>query len=375
MKQSILVLLFIAIIKLSFSQIGTIKVAKPEKKDSVSSNSPVSIKYIYERNGKPPLTFYCVDLTIENKTNEIKWYLFPYWGSDSLKSNGIFIGWKDSTTNYVSSKKFSDSLKSISEIIEITFYGTGHFRAFCLQGNSYIHFSYYVFDSWKYITDIDICEADSLLINSNIPIEKILPYNVISSKNASVINGDYHYLDWDYRKHESIKYSKQKINYIQAKGIKKYRASLNVCKVSFLIQQLNKYLDGDSSYYAHQYKPLWKPYDTASFNIKDSIFKQNLPLEPRSNFEKIKKELDSLEVKPHWSYGRYVFSAHNSQTLIDELNELVKKKGDIKHISKGTSPNQEAMALFEKKQKIISAYAIEYVWNENQKKYVLKHEY
>jgi len=232
LKTFILVLLF-CVSEIVYS--NNIKLTHPYLSPLDSSKYDVKIIFNGQRPGKPPLRFNYVNLVMKNNYSSPKWFLFPYWGDDTLKTDGVFGNHGMPDFNNIEGKEYYDSLISY-KFVEIRFvadYSGDCFIAFYLPGNMYLEIVNYIIESWKDIPDMEVWEVDSLLVNGETPLNEWLPYDVLSSSRGTVkelfndtrdneIN-----LNWDYKNScPRTDLPTEKIKYIQSKGVKKYRVKM-----------------------------------------------------------------------------------------------------------------------------------------------------
>lgn len=190
---------------------------------------PVKIKQISVGYGKPNLQFYNVEINIKNSTDSMRWYLFPDHANDTLDPAGVFKAPAPWQNGYIVGRKFPDS-PTTYKIVNIHFLGEYKgFVAFCILPHSSVRFVNYTIESWGDVTAIDAWEVSGLLVDGKTPLDKWLPYGVSSTKNAYINSkkgsgSDWTNLDWDFKQRNPRKdYPAGGINYIAAKGIKKYR--------------------------------------------------------------------------------------------------------------------------------------------------------
>jgi len=62
-----------------------------------AADPPVRADYLGSREGKPPLKFHSVRLTLVNPQDKPVWFVLPYWGDKPLPEKGVFPNknWKD----------------------------------------------------------------------------------------------------------------------------------------------------------------------------------------------------------------------------------------------------------------------------------------
>ena len=197
-----------------------------------SNICPVSIKLTGQRLGKPPLKFNYINISIKNTSEYMKWFILPSWGDDTLKKDGNFGDKGNPDYNNIEGRKYTDSLTS-SNLIEIRFiadYVEDGFIAFCLPPDSKLNFENYTIESWRDIPDMEIWEVDNLIVNGKSPLKDWLPYDVFSSISDTFklkFQPDWINLNWDYEKNSPrADLPTEKIKYIQAAGIKKFRIKI-----------------------------------------------------------------------------------------------------------------------------------------------------
>ena len=140
--------------------------------------------------------YFCtVDLTLENKRDEPVWFLIS-WGNKLLRYDGKFLGrggdWKDpfgeKAVIFNAETAFDGSEYSEGNGIAIIvdYYGKDDFQAILLPPKAHFHFAGFVIMSPDPARFIDVWEVKSLKVNDKTPLEKCLPYSLMSSKSVEI---------------------------------------------------------------------------------------------------------------------------------------------------------------------------------------------
>lgn len=181
---------------------------------------PVRAQYIRRGEGKPPLIFHSVRLTLLNQQDHSVWFVLPFWGDKPLPRNGLFPN-----TSLWTDKPFRGKLAQGEggSAVEVTMYGGDGFNAFRLPAKGSLELDGYIVEASKDINEIVVLEAQALKVNSKTPLEKWLPYGTMCGQKVKVsdtaLNIDWTNLDWDPEQSRSREdYPKETIKEVKAEG-------------------------------------------------------------------------------------------------------------------------------------------------------------
>jgi hypothetical protein len=186
-----------------------------------AADPPVRADYLGNGDGKPPLKFHYLRLTLVNEKDKPVWLVLPYWGDTPLPEKGVFPNknWKGQPFG---GEQFDGKGGSV---VEVCMYGGDGFKAFRLPPKGHLELDGYTIDATKDIDELVVLEARELKVNGKTPLEKWLPYATTSSEKVKVgsreLNIDKKNLDWDAEKHDSRDdYPKEKVEEVKAEGVR-----------------------------------------------------------------------------------------------------------------------------------------------------------
>jgi hypothetical protein len=190
---------------------------------SNAADSPVHVEFKTARDGKPPMRFYSVKLTLTNSRDKPVWFLLPYWADEPLVESGMFKNKAAPADTFGGKRMAGDG----GAVVEIRKYGDDGFKAFRLPANARVELDGYDLEAWKDVHEMTICQADALKVNGTTPLEKWLPYGVLSADvvkvSGSAITADWKNLDWDAKKLKSrTDYPQENVEEIKAEGIRRW---------------------------------------------------------------------------------------------------------------------------------------------------------
>ena len=187
-----------------------------------AADPPVRAEFLERQEGKPPLRFYSVRLTLVNEKDKPEWLILPYWGDEPLPEKGVFPN-KDGNEQPFGGRGFTGKGGSA---VEVVMYGGKGFKAFRLPAKGTLELDGYNIDAWKDIDEIVVIEARELKVNGKTPLEKWLPYAVTSGEKVKVgrqQNIDWKNLDCDEKTYKSRDdYPKEKVEEVKAEGIRSW---------------------------------------------------------------------------------------------------------------------------------------------------------
>jgi hypothetical protein len=200
--------------------------AKPSQINAVScegnADCPARVSIVKSGPSKPPLTFYQFKVRVTNRHPDSRWFVLRY--RDPLESSGKFNCYKEEKHCFSAEQLWGDEKKQGASVVVIHFLGLEAFTALRLSKDADITLENYVMNTAEAVSDFDVWEVDSLLINGKTPLQDWLPYPVMSDgvvhigeRPKSVV------LDWDktlktYRQD----YPKEKVEFIAANVTRKW---------------------------------------------------------------------------------------------------------------------------------------------------------
>jgi hypothetical protein len=188
---------------------------------------PVKITFIKITPDKPPLRTFHVSVELRNPRNRSGWFVTRHWGERPLSPSGKF---KDQVGGHPQTfdGRGYDGEKNggKGKAIEVCF--IGNFRAFYLPPKAAVQFEGYHITAWSDVREFEVWEVSSLLVNGHTPLEKWLPYEVASTKEALIpAHTDGDNLDWDSTTLRSrTDYPRGRIAFLEAKVRNKWTLPL-----------------------------------------------------------------------------------------------------------------------------------------------------
>lgn len=158
--------------------------------------APVRAVLLSTRMGKPPLRFYSVRLTLENRHERSMWLLLPSYISDTLPAAPVFSAEGAQVVPFGGKGYVGDS----GEVVEVVMYANTGFSAFHLPPGGHVVLDGYVLEAWKAVERFEAWEVAELWVNRVLPLERWLPYPSMSSADGVVPReaiDDWRNLDWD----------------------------------------------------------------------------------------------------------------------------------------------------------------------------------
>jgi len=169
-----------------------------------------------------------VKLMIQNNHNVAMWYLMPASGEKEMPEDGKFEANPDADPPFLA-KKFE---QGGGQLVELIYHGQGgqSFRAFYVEAGSSLLFRNYNLGTYREGDYVPFWSAKDLDVNDNITLKKWLPFSVMSTDNIVMHNktesGPAKWIDMG----ENAKFSGEKVNYVQAGGIRRYQIPVGVIR-------------------------------------------------------------------------------------------------------------------------------------------------
>jgi hypothetical protein len=194
---------------------------------ALAADPPVRADYLGSRDGKPPLKFHSVRLTLVNQHDKPVWFVLPYWGDEPLPEKGVFPNKDLKEQQPFEGDQFDGEGGSAVEVLML-----GGFKAFRLPAKGQLELDGYTIEAWKDIEEIVVIEARELKVNGKTPLEKWLPYGTTSGEKVKVVgsetvNNAWKSLDWDDKRLGSREdYPKEKVEEVKAEGFRSWTVRL-----------------------------------------------------------------------------------------------------------------------------------------------------
>jgi hypothetical protein len=170
--------------------------ADPKRdQDAPTEPTPVTLTFLRQRGGKPPMRFIDVKLEATNPRDHPIWLLMSAYADDKpLPEKGTFTSAEDQPFG---GQEYDGAAKGgRGQAVEIHFRPS--FRAFLLPAKATLTFERFTLESWSDVSEVAFWEASSLRVNDRTPLEKWLPYPTLSGEKVVIPAGtDWKNLDWD----------------------------------------------------------------------------------------------------------------------------------------------------------------------------------
>ena len=247
----------IATASLFISLVWGCRVANIAKQDSVNQNTPVAaetqtsklvpidgknnpacpatVKVIDVKTSKPPLTFYQLKVRVVNRQPNAIWLLLRH--DAAFPKTGQFACYKFQKHCFSTVQFLENGNKQAAKVVVISFLGVDSFSAIRMLPAGDITLDYYIMNTAEPVSDFEVWEVDSLLVNDKTPLEKWLPYPVLSDRVAHI--GEQQksiVLDLDgtlnnYRQD----YPNEKVEFVTAKAIRKWLVPVTPSKQQHVV--------------------------------------------------------------------------------------------------------------------------------------------
>lgn len=196
---------------------------------SIGKNNPdcpVVVNLIKTSPSKPPLKFYSFKLRLMNRQAEPRWFVFRY--RDPLPESGRFDCYSDEKHCFSSNQFTKAGGEEKGSVIVVNFLGHDTFTAIRLPAGGDIALGHYFISTASPVSDFEIWEVDSLLVNAKTPVEQWLPYPVLSDQSVHLGEREkMTVLDWDKKLGDYRRdYPDEKVEFVTAHAIRKWLAPL-----------------------------------------------------------------------------------------------------------------------------------------------------
>jgi hypothetical protein len=187
---------------------------------------PVEAVLLSTRGGKPPLRFYDVRLTVENRRDRPVWVLLQYFADRPLPASGEFVDEGLHAVPFEARQYAGAGGKAV----EVTMHGGAGFRALRLPAGGRVVFERFEVKAWREVSRLEVWEASELRVNGRAPLERWLPYGTLCGKEVSVpasAMGRWENLDWDAERCQGRQdYPKEKVGKVTATVITRWTVRL-----------------------------------------------------------------------------------------------------------------------------------------------------
>src|SRR5205085_11544948 len=129
-------------------------------------------------------TFYQLKVRLMNHQSDARWFVLRY--GDPLESTGKFNCYKEEKHCFSAEQLWEDESKQAPSVIVIHFLGPESFTALRLPKDADITLGNYIMNTAEPVSDFDVWEVDSLLVNGKTSMEEWLPYPVMSDRVANI---------------------------------------------------------------------------------------------------------------------------------------------------------------------------------------------
>ncbi len=182
---------------------------------------PVFVKLLSVAPGKPPSKIYRVRLQLTNRQSGTIWLLFRF--NQPLPDSGRFNGHTYEKQSFSSTLYTKRARNEKGQAVIVNFLGEDTFTAIRLPKDADITFDYFVFEAFAEVSDFQIWEVDSLLVNGKTPVEKWLPYPVLSDQRVHLgRHENVTSLNWDTRVNGyRTDYPDEKVEFVTAHAVNK----------------------------------------------------------------------------------------------------------------------------------------------------------
>jgi hypothetical protein len=179
----------------------------------------------------PPAKVFRVRLFIQNNNPHPMWYLMPYNGAVKLADNGLFNAEPSLLEgNKMLSVRVYEGANAGTKLKELLFTGmpNQHFRAFYLPAGGSLTLSNYNIDCWQDSETVEFWAVKSLSANGSESMEKILPYDLLSSMHTFINCPKNENCIYDILSVESqASTEEQLISFVKADKVSKYLIKLS----------------------------------------------------------------------------------------------------------------------------------------------------
>ncbi|HJP93504.1 MAG TPA: hypothetical protein VJ875_16210 [Pyrinomonadaceae bacterium] len=200
-------------------------------------NCPASASLIKVGPSKPPLTFYELKLRLVNRRSDPTWFLLR--DDNPLESSGQFACYKDEKHCFSAMQWSENASQHAGRVIVICFLGRNSFRAVRVPPRAEVIMGHYIINTAEPVSDFDVWEVESLLVNGKTPLQDWLPYEVMSDRIVHISERPKQTsLDWDRTlKNYRQDYPNEKVEFVTANAIRKWLIPVTPSKQSQMLSK------------------------------------------------------------------------------------------------------------------------------------------
>jgi hypothetical protein len=164
----------------------------------------------------------CLRFRLGNPYHKAVWLVVPFFADESLAKSGMFPNLKWQGRPFGAKAYEGDG----GAIVEVTSYGGDAFCAFHLPAHAVVELDrVWLYSTGEFADHLTILEAERLLVNGAVPLEKWLPYPTMSGikvKAVADVPEKWRSLDWIPGVGDREDYRKEKVRYVKAEGFRRW---------------------------------------------------------------------------------------------------------------------------------------------------------
>jgi hypothetical protein len=195
-----------------------------------NSDCPASVSLIKMGPSKPPLVFHQLNVRLINRQRDVNWFVLRY--RDPLESTGKFGCYKEEKNCFSAEQSWEEGKTQGAAVVVIHFLGLEPFTALRVPAGADITLGNYIINTAEPVSDFEIWEVESLLVNGKTPLEKWLPYPVLSDRLVHIgERSKTAVLDWDKTNNNYRQdYPNEKVEFVIANAIRKWLVPVSPAK-------------------------------------------------------------------------------------------------------------------------------------------------
>lgn len=208
---------------------GSTKNSSVQIEDKIEALSIISYTNIIETtSAEMPVQGQKVKLMIKNNHKQAMWYLMPVSGEKTMPSNGQFYVNPEATPPFLA-KQYGTSER---KLIELIYHGKAQesFRAFYIEAGGSLLFRNYDLGTYQEGEYVPFWAIKGLEVDNKTSLEEWLPFSVVSSPDVVIHNTTESGAAKWFDAAKNANFSNQKIEFVQANGIKKYQIPVGVIR-------------------------------------------------------------------------------------------------------------------------------------------------
>lgn len=184
---------------------------------------PANVWLVMSRGSKPPFTFYQFKIRLRNRQSRPSWLLLRH--RDPLVESGRFNCYDSEKLCFSGEQLAETKSKRQAKMVIIRFLGSDSFAAIRIPEGGDLTHGEYIMNIEGSISEFEVWEVDSLLVNGKTPVEEWLPYSVMSDRLVDIAypNLKATSLNWDatindYRRD----FPNEKVEFVTAHAVRKW---------------------------------------------------------------------------------------------------------------------------------------------------------